>query len=210
MTPDGLKYVLGRLGDAPDLPALRRVWLNLGHEYASHPDVIALKDKLKAQFLGETKKPETHTVILTGDAQRDHARDLIGKAPADAVVTIEEAKISRTKAQNRLLHRFFSDIERQTMGQTAAEIKAHCNLTYGRPILARDDPEWESAFGYIFDSLNHPAKLKAIRVLDIPFTRRMGVKQLTEYIEQMQRDYAEAGIRLTDPSLRGYEEEGQC
>lgn len=148
----------------------------------------------------------THTVILRGDQQRRHAHTLIDQAPADALVTITEAKISRTKAQNRLLHRFFADIERQTMGQTAAEIKAHCNLTYGRPILARDDPEWESAFGYIFDSLNHPAKLKAIRVLDIPFTRRMGVKQLTEYIEQMQRDYAEAGIRLTDPSLRGYDE----
>ncbi|MGI3168415.1 hypothetical protein ACRARG_04635 [Pseudooceanicola sp. C21-150M6] len=143
--------------------------------------------------------------VLTGDVQRRYAHTLINDAPDDALVTITEAKEARTQQQNRLLHRWFGDIERALIGQTAAEVKAHCNLAYGRPILARDDPEWESAFGYIFDSLNHAAKLKAVRVLDVPFTRRMSVKQLSEYMDQMQRDYRELGVILTDPELRGYE-----
>jgi len=147
----------------------------------------------------------TQTAILCGPRQRAFAKQLIDEAPDNSVVTIREAGEVRTLAQNRLLHRWFADIARQMEGQTEAEIKADCNLTYGRPILARDDEEWEAAFGYIFDTLSRPEKLKAIRVLDVPFTRRMSVKQLTEYMDQMQRDYAEVGIRLTDPENLKYE-----
>lgn len=144
------------------------------------------------------------TVILRTVAQRGLAHRLIDAAPVDAVVTVKEAKEIRTAAQNRLIHRWFGDIARELVGQPPADIKAECNLTYGRPILARDDEEWNAAFGYIFDALNLPSKLKAIRVLDIPFTRRMTVKQLSEYMDQMQRDYAEIGISLTDPEALKY------
>ena len=144
-------------------------------------------------------------IILTGQRQRDHAKAQIDAAPDDAVVTITEASEARTKAQNRLLHRWFGDISRSIVGQSEADVKADCNLTYGRPILARDDPEWESAFGYIFDALNRPAKIKAIRVLDIPFTRGLKVAQLSEYMTQMRQDYAELGVHLTDPVLQKYE-----
>lgn len=145
------------------------------------------------------------TVILRGDVQRQYAKRLIDVAPSDAVVIVREAKEARTSAQNRLAHLWFADIARALVGVSEVEVKAECNLIYGRPILARDDPEWEAAFGYLFDALNKPAKLKAIRILDIPFTRRMSVKQLTEYLDQMQRDYAEIGITLTDPEARKYE-----
>lgn len=146
------------------------------------------------------------TVIIRGQAQRDLAKRLIDQAPENATVSISEKAEERTKAQNRLIHRWFADISRHhSFGQSEADVKVHCNLTYGRPIMARDDPEWEGAFGYIFDRLDRPAKLKAIRVLDVPFTRRMRVKQLSEYMDQMQRDYAELGVYLTDPELRKYE-----
>ena len=105
----------------------------------------------------------------------------------------------RSSAQNRLIHKNFTEIANHYGDRTAHEVKADCNLTYGRPILDRDDEEWKAAFGYIFDNLNHAAKLKAIRVLDIPFTRRMTTRQLSEYTDQMHRDYGEQGVRLTRP-----------
>lgn len=113
--------------------------------------------------------------------------------------------VDRTSEQNRLVHRWFKDISNWLGDMSEADVKAQCNLEYGRPILARDDPEWEAAFGYVFDALNLPSKLKAIRVLDVPFTRRMGVKQLTEYMDQMGRDYREQGVPLCDPDMRGME-----
>jgi len=145
------------------------------------------------------------TVILTGDPQRNLARVSVDQAPAGSVVTIRDAEKSRTDAQNRLVHKWFADVSAVMIGQHASDIKAECNLFYGRPILVRDDPEWGAEFDYIFDALSLPAKLKAIKVLDIPFTRRMGVKQLNEYMTQMQQDYAELGVTLTDPEARKYE-----
>ncbi|MEH6504972.1 MAG: hypothetical protein V7786_01765 [Sulfitobacter litoralis] len=149
-------------------------------------------------------------IILTGDMQRTQAKCVVDQAPAGAVLTVTQKAEMRTNAQNRLVHRWFADIARHhSFGESEADIKAECNLMFGRPILSRDDPEWESVFGYIFDALNKPSKLKAIRVLDVPFTRRMGVKQLTEYMDQMSRFFAEQGVILTDPDARRYEQDMQ-
>ena len=144
---------------------------------------------------------ETRTIITQEDATR-LAETLVG-LPLPLTVTWCEKGETRSARQNRTIHLWIGEIEKATEGQSFDEIKAHCNLTYGRPILSRDDAEWASAFDYIFESLSHAAKLKAIRVFDVPFTRRMTVKQLSEYMDQMMRDYAEAGIILTDPELRG-------
>lgn len=145
-------------------------------------------------------------IILANERRREFAKQQIDRAPDGASVTISEAREQRTKAQNRLIHRWFAEIERATVGDSFAEIKAECNLTYGVPILTRDDAEWNSVFGYLFASLNRPAKIKAIRVLGIPVTSQMGVKQLIEYMDQMRRDYAELDIHLTDPDARKYGE----
>lgn len=140
--------------------------------------------------------------------QRAQAKFAVDQATDGAVLTVTEKAEQRTSAQNRLVHRWFADIARHhSFGESEADIKAECNLMFGRPILSRDDPEWESVFGYIFDALNKPSKLKAIRVLDVPFTRKMGVKQLTEYMDEMQRFYAQQGVVLTDPEARKYERE---
>lgn len=113
--------------------------------------------------------------------------------------------VDRTTEQNNLIHKWFTEIANWVGDTSMLEVKAECNLVYGRPIMARDDPDWDAAFGYIFDALSRPAKLKAIRVLDIPFTRSMGVKQLSEYMDQMQRDYREQGVPLTDPEMLKHE-----
>lgn len=136
----------------------------------------------------------------------DTARMIVAVKAMDlpVVVTIRDGQDKKAE-QNGLVHRWFTDIANWTGDQTAAEVKAHCNLTYGRPIMDRDDPEWKSAFGYLFDALSYEAKLKAIRVLDVPFTRRMGLKQISEYMTQMGRDYRELGVPLTDPEMRKYE-----
>lgn len=105
----------------------------------------------------------------------------------------------RTKAQNRTIHKWYGEIAAQKGDVTAQEVKASCNLAYGKPILMRDDPDWAEKFSLLFDTLNHQDKLDAIRTLDLPFTRRMKVPQLSEYMEQMQRDAASRGYALTVP-----------
>ena len=75
-----------------------------------------------------------------------------------------------------------------------------------RPALWRPDGgrSQSAAFSFVFDALNLPSKLKAIRVLDVPFTRIMGVRQLTKYMKQMSLDYRDEGVVLTDPEMLKY------
>lgn len=120
-------------------------------------------------------------------------------------ITVSKDK-RRTTAMNRTIHLWFKEIAQQCGDQSEADVKADCNLTYGVPIKRRDDEEWAAAFGYLFDALNKPSKIKALRILDVPVTRDMTVKQLSEYMDQMSRDYREAGVFLTDPELQKYQE----
>lgn len=106
---------------------------------------------------------------------------------------------NRTEEQNRTIHKWFGEIAAARQDVTALEVKAECNLEFGLPIMQRDDPEWAAVFGHIFRGLDYEKKLKAIRVMDVPFTRRMKVKQLTEYMEQVMQQAAERGHFITIP-----------
>ena len=107
-------------------------------------------------------------------------------------------KPKRTEAQNALIHVWFGVIALHVGDTPADDIKAACNLKYGRPLLVRDDPKWAEMWHKCFAGFSHEAKLDAIGAFDIPFTRRMNVKQLCEYMDQMQRDAAKRGIILED------------
>lgn len=50
------------------------------------------------------------TIILRGDSQRDFAKQLVDRAPVDAVVNIQAAK--RTNDQNSLMWALLSDVSR--------------------------------------------------------------------------------------------------
>lgn len=114
-------------------------------------------------------------------------------------VAIADGEGKRTDAQNRTVHKWNGEIAAQRGDVTAQEVKAECNLKYGYPIMSRDDAEWDAVFSFVFRDLNYENKLKAIGALDIPFTRKMNVKQLSEYMDQMSRDYRSQGFVLTDP-----------
>lgn len=146
------------------------------------------------------------TYRLTVEKPEDYGRLVmdLGNMQHPFTVTAVQGK-DRTPAQNRTIHKWFGEIAAQRGDVTAEEVKAECNLQYGRPILARDDAQWDAAFRYVFEGLGYAAKLKAIRVFDIPFTRRMTTAQLTEYMDAMAQDYRSRGIVLTDPDARKYE-----
>ena len=120
------------------------------------------------------------------------------------VAQTEGAK--RTNPQNATIHKWFGEIAQHLGDKTAREIKAECNLMFGLDIM-REDAAWASAFDYIFASLNYPAKIKAIMVFDIPFTRKMRVPQLTQYMDEMGRYWRGQGVYLTDPELQKYQGE---
>lgn len=121
------------------------------------------------------------------------------------ITVAQTAGAKKTNPQNRTIHLWFAQIADHSGDRTAREVKAACNLEFGLGIM-RENEDWAAAFDYIFQNLSYPAKIKAIMVFDIPFTRKMTVPQLKGYMDEMMREYRTRGVFLIDPSLRGYEQ----
>ena len=56
-------------------------------------------------------------------------------------------------------------------------------------------------------SLPYEQKLDAIKSFDLPVTRLMTSKQMTAFMDEMQRHWILQGVQLTDPEALKYEQE---
>ena len=142
-------------------------------------------------------------VIKTPDDLAQWVKFLTAQTLPITVAQTPGAK--KTNPQNRTIHLWFGEIAAHFGDKTAKEVKAECNLEFGLDIM-RKNADWAKAFDYIFQSLSYPAKIKAIMVFDIPFTRKMTAPQLSGYMDEMGREYRHRGVYLTDPELQGYEQ----
>jgi len=126
-----------------------------------------------------------HTVILRGASQRDHAKFMIDRAPADAVVTINAAK--RTTDQNALMWALLSDVSR-------AKPEGRCHT-----------PEvWKSL---MMHACGHATQFE-MGLNGQPFptgfrTSRMTKAQMSDLIEFILCWGSERGVRWTDQHHHG-------
>lgn len=114
---------------------------------------------------------------------------------------------SRSHAQNRLAQRWFSDIANQLGDQTHEDVRAECKLTIGVPILRAENEAFQISYDRTMKHLPYEDKLAAVKAFDLPVTRLMTVKQMTAFMDEMQRHWTMMGVRLTDPEAMKYEAE---
>lgn len=114
---------------------------------------------------------------------------------------------SRSGSQNRLAQRWFTDIANQLGDQTHEEVRAMCKLHFGVPILREENEAFRVSYDRVFKALPYEEKLQSVRDFDLPVTRLMTVKQMTAFMETMQRYWVQQGVRLTDPEALKYEQE---
>lgn len=114
---------------------------------------------------------------------------------------------SRSGHQNRLSHRWYQDIARQLGDRTVSEVRAECKLDFGVPVLIEDNEALRDRFRRVFGHLTREEIIAAIDAFDLPVTRLMTVKQMTAYMDAIQRRYAGQGVHLTDPEALKYEQE---
>lgn len=111
----------------------------------------------------------------------------------------------RTNSQNSLLHKWFTEISVQVGDSTMTDIKGQCHRKYGLAIKLRDAQfawVWQrSGAGLTYDQ---QCSLLASGVLNV--SSSMTVKELTEYMGAMGKDYREQGYTLTDPQIMKYED----
>lgn len=113
----------------------------------------------------------------------------------------------RPTAQNRLAQRWFTDIATQLGDQTHEDVRAECKLRFGVPILRAENEAFRISYDRVIKALQYEDKLAAIKAFDLPVTRLMTVKQMTAFMDEMQRHWSAQGVRLTDPEALKYEQE---
>lgn len=113
----------------------------------------------------------------------------------------------RSTAQNRLAQRWFTDIATQLGDQTHEDVRAECKLHFGVPILRAENEVFRLSYDRVIKALPYEEKLAAIKAFDLPVTRLMNVKQMTAFMDEMQRHWSGQGVRLTDPEAMKYEQE---
>ena len=113
----------------------------------------------------------------------------------------------RSTAQNRLAQRWFTDISTQLGDQTHEDVRADCKLRFGVPILRAENEAFRLSYDRVIKDLPYEYKLDAIKSFDLPVTRLMTAKQMTAFMDEMQRNWTAQGVRLTDPEALKYEQE---
>lgn len=103
----------------------------------------------------------------------------------------------RTRDQNALQFLWATEAATQRGDVTADEVRREWKLRYGVPILREDSVEFREVYDKALKPLPYALKLEAMRF--IPVTSEMKVPQMIRYLDQVQRECAEQGIRLTDP-----------
>lgn len=103
----------------------------------------------------------------------------------------------RSKSQNALQWLWASEAAHQLGDRTTDEVQREWKLRFGVPILREDSAEFRAVYDRCLKPLPYYMKLEAMRF--IPVTSEMRVRQMVRYLDTVQRECLQNGLRLTDP-----------
>lgn len=111
----------------------------------------------------------------------------------------------RTRDQNALQWLWASEAATQLGDRTADEMQREWKLCHGVPILREDSAEFRDVYDRLIKPLPYEKKIEAMRFIEV--TSLMKVRQMVRYLDAVQRESLEAGLKLTDPdpSLASYQ-----
>jgi hypothetical protein len=124
-------------------------------------------------------------------------RELFGKHKFVKV----NAKIGKARSldQNAISHVWYEQIARELKDDDALGWKCYSKLHHGIPILRAEDEEFRTFYDGALKQLSYEKKLEAMKYL--PVTSLMTKPQLTKYLEALQNDFANRGVRLEFPEV---------
>ena len=131
------------------------------------------------------------------------ARMATAKFPLTVATT--QGEPTRREKQNKLAQSWFSDIARHFGDVAHEDVRADCKLRFGVPILRAENDAFRASYDPVMKHLPYEVKLAAIKAWDLPVTRLMTVKQMTAFMDAVQREFLPQGVRLTDPEALKYE-----
>jgi hypothetical protein len=103
----------------------------------------------------------------------------------------------RTRDQNALQWLWATEAAHQLGDRTAEEMQREWKLRHGVPILREDSAEFRATYDRSLKPLPYEQKVEAMAFVDV--TSILKVRQMVRFLDAVQRECAEQGIRLTDP-----------
>jgi Fe-S cluster assembly scaffold protein SufB len=103
----------------------------------------------------------------------------------------------RTKEQNRLQFLWAREAAEQRGDRTAEEQRNEWKLRFGVPIMREDSPEFREVYDRLIKPLSYPQKVAAMDLISV--TSLMKVRQMVRYLDAIERECVEEGVKLTDP-----------
>lgn len=103
----------------------------------------------------------------------------------------------RTRDQNALQWLWASEAAQQYGDRTADEVQREWKLRHGVPILREDSAEFRETYDRVIRPLPYEQKVEAMRFIDV--TSALKVRQMVRFLDTVQRECLENGLRLTDP-----------
>lgn len=110
----------------------------------------------------------------------------------------------RTKEQNRLQFLWAREAAEQRGDRTPEEQRNEWKLRFGVPIMREDSPEFRDTYDRLIKPLTYEQKIEAMDLISV--TSLMKVRQMVRYLDAIERECAEEGVKLTapDPDLSAY------
>lgn len=114
-------------------------------------------------------------------------------------VSTEDGR-DRSLEQNKLQFLWAKEAAEQRGDMDHVEVRCEWKLIYGVPILRAENGEFRADYDATVKGLPYHLKLRLMRRYAV--TSEMTVKQMVAYLDTIQRECAEQGIRLTDPERK--------
>lgn len=106
----------------------------------------------------------------------------------------------RSTEQNRLQRALLTEAAEQLdQFEDVEHARGYAKLHFGVPIMREVNEAFKIAYDRVLKPLDYEEKIIMMQTpLDFPVTRLMTVKQKTRYLDDMQRHFAEQGVRFQD------------
>lgn len=147
----------------------------------------------------------TTKVLKSADDIEALGRFISARGSFPITVTITKGA-SRADAQNRLAQKWNADIARQLEDRTFEEVRSYNKLHFGIAILREQNEAFCVEYDRVLGQLEYEEKLMAIQTFDLPVTRLLTMKQMTQYLDDVQRFWTQQGFWLTSPDDLGRQE----
>lgn len=148
----------------------------------------------------------TTRIIRTPEDTVKLADMIVARGQYPLTVTITKGA-PRRNAQNRLSFAWYQDIARDLGDRDVSEVRAECKVIHGAPILCQEVPAFEASWSRLRSRFSHEEIIEFVRDTELPVTSLMTVRQMSAYLDAVQRRYAPMGVHLRSLADLKYQEE---